>query len=125
MAQDVLRTPPSELTELQLASRKRAVPQVDGQATYTVTVELTNVRGMVQLNGSNTGAVGDYDYVGLYKAPLPSDPNSNGYVTFRYVEDGLPYVTGETYGPGWVGAYVAYDYLRGTYKYLARTETTT
>ena len=83
MAQDILRTPPSELTEPQLASQKRAVPQVDGQATYTVTVELSNVRGKVQLSGSNTGAVGDYDYVGLYQAPLPSDPNSNGYVTYR------------------------------------------
>lgn len=121
MAQNVLTlSNPAELTEDQLESQAQAVPQVDGQVTYSVGVSITNVRGKVQLNGFNTGAVGRYDFVGLYKSNFPSDPNSN-LVTYQYVSNGLPHETGEAYGPGWVAAYVAWDYRFGRYVYLAQT----
>jgi|GEM_PF-5640770 len=109
---------PAELTEDQLASRANAVQQLSGQATYTVVATLTNVRGKVELGGFNTGAVGRYDFIGLYKDNFPSDPNSN-LVTYQYVSNGLPHETGEIFGPGWLAAYVAFDYLLGRYVYLA------
>jgi hypothetical protein len=109
---------PAQLTEDQLASQAKAVPQLSGQATYTVVASITNVRGKVQLGGFNTGAVGRYDFIGLYKDSFPSDPNSN-LVTYQYVSNGLPHETGEIFGPGWLVAYVAFDYTLGRYVYQA------
>jgi hypothetical protein len=119
MAQMTLSNP-AELTEDQLASQANAIPQVNGEASYTLGVSITNVRGKVQLNGFNTGAVGRYDFIGLYKTNFPSDPNSE-IVAYQYVSNGLPHETGELYGPGWVAAYVAFDYRLGRYVYQART----
>jgi hypothetical protein len=125
MAQSVQTLPsPAELNEDQLASRANAVPQVNGSASYTVGVSITNVRGKVQIGGFTTGAVGRFDFVGLYKGSFPSDPNSN-YVTYQYVTNGLPLETGETYGPGWVAAYVSFDYAQGKYVYQATVGPTT
>jgi hypothetical protein len=115
---------PAELTEDQLESQARAVAQVSGQANYTVVATITNVRGKVQLGGFNTGAVGRYDFIGLYKNSFPSDPNSN-IITYQYVSNGLPHETGEIYGPGWRVAYVAFDYALGRYVYLAQAGPTT
>jgi len=126
MAQSALTFPPTpaQLTEDQLAAQIDAIQQVSGQATYTVVATITNVRGKVQLGGFNTGAVGRYDFIGLYKGSFPSDPNSN-LVTSQYVKSGLPHETSETYGPGWVAAYVAYDYVLAKYVYQAQAGPTT
>lgn len=126
MAQSALTFPnnPTELTEDQLAAQASAIEQVSGQATYTVVATIRNVRGKVQLDGFNTGAVGRFDFIGLYKGSFPADPNSN-LVTFQYVGKGLPHDTSETYGPGWVAAYVAYEYVLGKYVYLAQAGPTT
>lgn len=110
---------PAELTEDQLESKANAVTQVNGDRNYTVGVSLTNLRGKVELGGFNTGAVGRYDFIALYKNGFPADPNSN-IVTYQYVSNGLPHETGEIYGPGWLGAYVAFDYRLGRYVYLAQ-----
>lgn len=115
---------PSELTEDQLAAQANAIQQVRGQTTYTVAATIANVRGKVQLSGYNSGAVGRFDFIGLYKGSFPADPNSN-LVTFQYVSKGLPHDTSETYGPGWVAAYVAYDYVLGKYVYQDQAGPTT
>ena len=125
MAQTVLTRPhPAELAEDQLASRAAAVQQVIDQSTYTVSVSMTNSLGKVHLSVSNTGSVGRYDFMALYANSFPSNPDSD-IVTYQYVSDGLQFQTNETYGPGWVAAYVSYNYLTGSYVYLAQTPATT
>jgi hypothetical protein len=123
MAQMTLSNP-MELTEDQLESQSNAIQQVNGQTSYTVGVSINNVRGNVQISGFTTGAVGRYDFVALYKSGFPADPNS-GYTTYQYVTSGLPLETNQIYGPGWVAAYVAWDYSRGGYVYQAKTGVTT
>jgi hypothetical protein len=124
MAQSASTLPnPPQFPEDQLAAQADAIQQVSGQATYTVIATITNVGSKVRLGGFNTGAIGRYDYIGLYKGSLPSDPNS--YIAFQYVSAGLPKDTNEPYGPNLLAAYVAYDYLMRKYVYLAQTGPTT
>ena len=125
MAQSALNLPnPTQLSEDQLEAQANAVQEVSGQANYTVVATIKNVGGKVRLDGFNTGAVGRFDFIGLYRVSFPSDPNSN-LVTYQYVSNGLPHDTSETYGPNLVAAYVAFDYKLGRYVYLARTGSTT
>jgi hypothetical protein len=130
MAQIGLNLPdPTQLTEDQLASQTNAADasqQVHGQGNSTASVWIENVGNKVRLNGSNTGAVGYHDFIGLYRSNFPEDPNSN-LVASQYIASGLPKDTNVEYGPRLLAAYVAWDYRPGRsgWIYLAKTGPTT
>jgi hypothetical protein len=89
----------------------------------TITISLSNSGGKIALNWSNTGAVGDYDYVALFDKN-PTDPD--GYLTrqWTYVDKDKTgtYKTGTdatgTEGPAYWIAYIAYDYATENYLIL-------
>lgn len=86
---------------------------------FAAHVYLTELRGKCVITGRNTGSVGKYDFVAIYKGEVPSNPND--YLTYFYMDNNYRLETSYDWGSGYSAAYVSYNYRSGKYIYLAKT----
>ncbi len=99
---------------------KDSVNPVDGSGSYSVHVELRESTGKCRISGSNSGSIGRYDFVAIYKGAVPSNPNTK-YEDYFYMDGSSSKTTSLTWGTGYSAAYASYDYRLGKYVVLAKT----
>ncbi|PKH52531.1 hypothetical protein CXF68_18315 [Tenacibaculum sp. Bg11-29] len=105
-------TEPSFLSEDQLPSKKE---YIHNSNTYTISIDLFQEFGSVQIRWRNNGPIGKFDFVALYEGYVPSDPNT-GYSNWQWVTDSQgTFNTEKQYGSNWTAAYVAWDFELGKY----------
>ena len=108
----------------EIASEGAVATRAPAADASTITISLSNAGGKIALNWNNTGSIGRWEYVALYKSDTAStDPYGYLRNQWTYVESQSgSYKTGTnatgTEGPNYWIAYVSYDYAIDEYVIL-------